>query len=129
MSDRRTPRPFVLAAVTAALLGGGLTLTMALAPVPTDAATGPAAGASGSCAESIAQVHRGFGASLTRLADVAEAGPAERCVAYRTHLAAIDTARVVYGSCMTGFARDDQVGQLDLAYSDWRTTIDDRCSE
>jgi hypothetical protein len=129
MSVRRNARHYAFVAAVLAVFAGGFALTLTLSPMPTDAAAGPAAGVDAGCEARVAQVHRSFGVSLTRLANVGDAGPAERCVAYRTHLATIETARVVYGSCMTGFARDDQMGQLDLAYSDWRAAIDTRCAE
>lgn len=126
MTEPRKRSSLVLFAALA-VFGGGAGLILALAPIPSDAAVGPAQAARAECAVRLAGVQREFGISLTNLSSVAEAGPTRRCAAYRTHLATIDMARDVYGTCMTGFARADQIGQLELAVSDWRSAIRERC--
>lgn len=122
-------RPLFLAAAALALFGGGFALTLSLAPVPTDAAAGPAVPDRSECQARLVEVERGFGVSVAALRSVAGQDPAHRCVAYRSHVAAIETARSVYAQCLTGFARQDQVAQLELARTDWHATIRSRCSD
>ena len=121
-------RPLLLAAAALALFGSGFALTLSLAPVPTDAAAGPAMPDRIECRARLAEVERGFGVSVATLRSVAGEDPEHRCVAYRGHVATIETARAVYAQCLTGFARQDQISQLELASTDWHATIASRCS-
>ena len=129
MTDSRTRRSLVLAATALALFAGGFGLTLTIVPMPTDAAIGRSSGTADGCDARLSDMHRAFGVSLTKLQSAAEASPAERCAAYRSHLTTIGTAQQVYGACMTGFARDDQVGQLELASNNWRAAIRTSCGE
>lgn len=133
MAKTRTARPTVFFAAAMALVAGGFGLTVTLLPVPTDAAVGPAqAGGLANteqCAIRLTTVERGFRVSLSGLSAAAQASVAERCDAYQTHLTALSVAHDVYSVCMTGFARDDQVGQIKLALGDWSSTINSSCGK
>jgi hypothetical protein len=115
----------------AALFLGAAALTALVLPMPTDAAVGPAgAGANvavAHCQVRVAEAGRGFSTTLASLASAAEADASTRCEAYRAHVAALTGAREVYAACMSGFARDDQVAQLELAAHNWRSAIAASC--
>jgi hypothetical protein len=121
----------LFAAVGVTLVAGGFGIVMALLPVRTDAAVGP--GSAGlpqaACQAQLADAQTGFSMSLQLLGSVAQSGATARCAAYRTHLAALTTATDIYGRCFSGFARADQVGQLELAAANWRSVISSTCGD
>lgn len=128
---KRLPRPLLLLAALLTLTVTAAGLTAIIAPIPTDAAAGPAGAgrtfAAAECRIRIDSAVNGFAATLASLSSAAKQGHVERCTAYRAHVAALTEARDVYAVCMTGFVRDDQVGQIDLATRDWRSAIAERC--
>ena len=73
MTKTRSHSSFVVAVAAIALFGGAAGLTLAVAPMPTDAAVGPAQAAGTGCPARLAEVRRDFGISLTNLSTVAEA--------------------------------------------------------
>ncbi|MCT8974842.1 hypothetical protein [Microbaculum marinisediminis] len=130
---KRLPRPFLLAAIVLTLVLGAAGTAALMTPMPTDAAAGPTEDgidtASAECPARVAEAARGFSATLASLSGAAEAGRAERCEAYRAHVAALSSARDVYATCLSGFARDDQVAQIELATNDWHSAIAVTCAD
>jgi|GEM_PF-2114797 len=129
-------RPLVLIAAALTLMLGAAGVTALVVPMPSGAASGPASVGKGGmriaaaeCPARINEVKRGFSVTLATLSDVSDAGRGERCAAYRAHVAALHGARDVYAACFTGFARDDQVAQFELAAADWQTVIAGRCAD
>jgi len=131
-------RPIPLLAAALMLMLGAAGLTALVIPMPTDAAAGPAGArapgtaiqiAAADCPDHINAASHGFSVTLSSLANAAEAGAAKRCAAYRAHVVALTSARDIYAVCLSGFARDDQVAQLDLAARDWRSVIAGRCGD
>ncbi len=127
---KRLSRPLLLAASLTLVLGAAA-LTALLLPVATDAAAGPAGGdiASVECRARVAEAGHGFAVTLASLSNASRAGRTERCDAYRAHVVALADAREVYATCLTGFARDDQVSQIDLAAGNWRSAIAANCAD
>jgi hypothetical protein len=131
---KRLTRPLVLVAAGLTLMLGAAGVTALVIPMPSDAAAVSPGEvtlkiAASECPARINEVSRGFSVTLASLSSVAEAGSEERCAAYRAHVSALTGARDVYAACLTGFARDDQVAQLELAARDWQAVIAGRCSD
>ena len=135
---KRLTRPLSLLAAVLLLVAGAAGVTALVIPMPTDAATGPASAAAPESAIEIAATEcpghidaasRGFSVTLASLSQVAQGGATERCAAYRAHVVALTSARDIYAACLSGFARDDQVAQLELAARDWRSVIAGRCGD
>ncbi|WP_436638382.1 hypothetical protein [Microbaculum sp. FT89] len=130
---KRLPRPFLIAAAVLTLVLGAAGTAVMVTPMPTDAAAGPAEAGididSAECPTRVAEAARGFSATLSSLSGAAQAGRAERCDAYRAHVAALSSARDVYATCLSGFARDDQVSQIELATRDWHSAIAVTCAD
>lgn len=128
---KRLPRPLLILAAGLVLAFGAAGFAAIVAPVPTDAAAGPAGLglniAAAECETRVAAAGRGFSTTLANLSNAAEEGPEARCAAYRAHVAALTEARDVYAVCMSGFARDDQVAQIEIAARTWRSAIAVRC--
>jgi hypothetical protein len=134
----RLTRPLVLIAACLTLALGAAGLAALVIPMPTDAAAGPAiigtrdtipAIPVAECPDRINAVGRGFSITLASLSDAAQGDSVERCSAYRAHVVALASARDIYAACLRGFARDDQVAQLELAVRDWRSVIAGRCGD
>jgi hypothetical protein len=135
---KRLTRPLPLIAATLMLMLGAAGITALVVPMPTDAAIGPAGAgtpekgiaiAAADCPDHIVAASRGFSVTLASLSEAAQAGAAKRCTAYRAHVVALTSARDIYAACLSGFARDDQVAQLELAARDWRSVITGRCGD
>lgn len=130
---KRLTRPLVLVAAALTLLLGAAGITALVIPMPTDAAVGPASAGAGipatECQARIAQAGHGFSVTLVSLSEVGQASAAERCDAYRAHVAALTSARDTYAACLDGFARHDQLAQIDLATHSWRSTIEATCAD
>ena len=129
---KRFTRPFFLFAAALTLLLGAAGITALVIPMPTDAAVGPASAGSSipavECQSRITAAGRGFSVTLASLSSAAQANAAERCDAYRAHVVALSSAREIYATCLSGFARDDQLAQIDLAAGNWRTAIAESCA-
>lgn len=128
---KRLDRPLLLAAASLTLLLGAAGVTALLFPMPTDAAAGPAGSniAAAECQARVADAGHGFAVTLASLSNASQAGRAERCDAYRAHVVALTSAREVYATCLTGFARNDQVSQIELATHNWRSAIAANCAD
>jgi hypothetical protein len=129
---KRPTRPLVLFAAVLTLLLGAAGMTALLVPVPTDAAIMSAGGATiaaTECQARLTEASHGFSVTLASLSSAASATVSQRCDAYRAHVVALSSARDVYATCLTGFARSDQVDQIDLATRDWRSAIAVSCSD
>ena len=130
---KRLTRPLVFFTAALSVVIGAVATAALMVPMPTDAAVAPAAGgvtiAATECQVRIAEANHGFSVTLASLSSAAEAGLSQRCDAYRAHVAALTGARSVYAACLSGFARKDQLAQIDLATRNWRSAIALNCAE
>lgn len=132
-TTRATPvRLATILGVSLVLAAGIIVVGFAVAPRPSGAAT-PAASdivadpQGPACLGRLATTERSLTRTIEALRRAAGADQHGRCAAYRSHVQVLVSARDTYATCMTGFARQDTVGQMDLAASNWRATIAERC--
>ncbi|TCT13651.1 hypothetical protein EDC22_101521 [Tepidamorphus gemmatus] len=133
MSNTRATSPRLAAILGVSLLiaTGMVAVGFAVAPQPIGAATAAGSGAvahATDCADRLSAAERSLVQTTERLRHAAGADQAGRCAAYRAHVAVLVGAGETYSMCMSGFARQDTVAQMQLAADNWRATIADSCA-
>jgi hypothetical protein len=133
MSTTRATRSRLAAILGVSLLiaAGIVTVGFTVAPQPIGAATTTASGAdpqAADCSGRLEATERSLVHTTERLRHAAGADQAGRCAAYRAHVEVLLAAGETYSMCMSGFARQDTVGQMQLAADNWRATIADTCA-
>lgn len=131
-TTRATPaRLATILGVSLLIAAGIVTVGFTVAPQPIGAATTSATGTDpqgAECLGRLATTERSLVHTTERLRHAAAADQAGRCEAYRAHVEVLVSAGETYSMCMSGFARQDTVGQMQLAADNWRATIADTCA-
>lgn len=89
--------------------------------------TAAAAQTPAACEEDLAAVDASFDDTIGRLEASASAGDAAKCVAWRAHVDVMEAARDVFRRCLSGHARGENIGQLDVSIADFLSVINARC--
>ncbi|TCR64290.1 hypothetical protein [Bosea sp. BK604] len=102
-------------------------LASALALVLLSAGTAAAQGRPATCSRDLFQNEAAMRLRQTRMQQVATADQATQCKAWRDHVAFLQSSRAVFATCQTGREREENVGQMDQALSEYRVLIGNRC--
>lgn len=100
-----------------------------LALILTSAVVFAATSAHADCASDLAAVDKSFTETLARLDAAAKGTQAEKCAAYRSHVAIMTNGYNVFMRCMSGHAQRENAGQMGVSIDDFNEIITRRCKQ
>ncbi len=81
------------------------------------------------CKSDLAAVDKSFTATLERLDAAAKGTQAEKCAAYRSHVAIMTNGYNVFMRCMSGHEQRENAGQMGVSIADFNELIKRRCTK